>query len=241
VKSPSTIDDSELSAVDARLQAVVCRSCGSAGQQNYCPVCGQRRTQGRHTLRRFASGVVSRVVGEKGIVRTAFLLTTAPDRVVRDYWAGNTVGYVNPVGYLMLAAAAFVLIGRLISGSTGAAETDRILLLFVIPFVAAASRVFCWRWPCNAAEHLILVTYLGAHVVALLTILHVGLIAVPSSLMPAYALGALVSGLLYYIWAYSKVMEGRRHLAVLAGILSLVLGTAVWSAFLVAIVGLLRS
>jgi hypothetical protein len=217
-----------------------CPSCGAAGQQQFCPECGQRRFEGRHTLRRFVRSLLSRVVAEEGVAQTAVQLTRRPGRVIRDFLAGKTIRYVNPVGYFLVSAAAFTLIGRVIGGSTGAAESDRILAILIIPFVAVASRVLQWRGRFNIAEHLILVTYLGSQVLVVLAVLYVGVLLVPSGAERTYALLALVSALSFYVWGYSQVFETRRLRAALVGVLSLLFGSALWLTILILILRLLR-
>lgn len=217
-----------------------CPSCGASGQERFCPACGQERLEGRHTLTGFGRGILARVVGEEGVVHTAVQLAVRPGRVIRDYVGGKTRRYVNPVGYLLVMAAAFTLVGRVVSGSTGAADSDRLLAILVIPFVAGVSRLLNGRRGFNLAEHLILVTYLGAQLLALLTLLHVGLLVMPAGARPTYALFALGAGSAYYLWAYVQFFESRRVIALLMGILSLVLGSALWLGLLVLIVGLLR-
>lgn len=134
----------------------------------------------------------------------------------------------------------FTLIGRAIGGSTGAPESDRVFAFLVIPFVAGLSRALHWRGRFNFAEHLILVTYLGAQVLVLLTVLYVGILTVPARSEPTYAMVALAASLSFYVWAYSQVFEGRRLRAALVGILSLLLGSAAWMILLIVLVGALR-
>lgn len=210
----------------------MCVACGSPGQLRYCPACGQRKLEGRHTLRSFAGGLLTRIIGEEGVLRTAWLLTKDPGHVIGDYIAGKTVRYVNPVGYLLFATALFAVIGQTIGGSTGAAESDRLLAILIVPFVGLASRAIWWRGPSNIAEHLILVTFLGGQVLVLLTVLYVGMLIVPSTLEDAYAVLALTVGLMFFVWGYASVFQRRRWLAALAALLSLVSGAAVWLIFL---------
>jgi hypothetical protein len=217
-----------------------CVSCGALGVGRFCPSCGQGRTDGRHTLRRFGHWALASVVGEKGLVNTAVHLTARPGRVMTDYLAGRTIRYVNPVGYLLVTAALFTLVGRLIGGSTGAAESDRLIALLAVPFVAAAARVLYWRGPYNLAEHLIIVTYLGAHMLALLTMFYLGVLVVPAAGIAAYAALSLGAGLVYYGWGYSQVFPLPRYLGVLLAVMSVALGSAIWVAAMAALVGVLR-
>jgi hypothetical protein len=197
-------------------------------------------TTGRHTLRGFARGAVSRVIGEEGAVRTGRELLRRPGVVIRDYVAGGTAGYVHPVSWLLLAVAVFVLGGRVTLGSTGAPESDRIWMLLLIPFIAVASRITFWRGPYNLAEHLIMVVYLSAQVLLILTVLSVGMLVLPARSQATYALVTLVVAAAWFVWGCSRVFERYPWRAAPGGVIAIALGAAGWVATVLLLVTVLR-
>lgn len=220
-------------------ERAACATCGAPGQEQYCPVCGQRRLAGRHTLGALGRSVLARLAGEKGLIHTAAQLTVRPGRTLERYLSGGTVRYLNPISYLLIAAALFTITGRAIGGATGAAESDRLWTLLVIPFVGLASRLLHWRGKYNLAEHLIIVTYLAAHVLVILTVLYPGLLVLPATAKSTYALAAVIVAAGFYLWGYTHAFD-RRLLAAVTGVLSLALGSLVWLVILMAIMTLLR-
>jgi TRAP-type uncharacterized transport system fused permease subunit len=102
------------------------------------------------------------------------------------------------------------------------------------------SRILNWRVDLNVAEHLILITYLSSQVLVFLTVLYPGMLLLPRSAAPTFALLSAAAALSYYVWAYADFFDARRVRAGLAGLLSLVLGSAAWLAILTLLIRLLR-
>lgn len=206
-----------------------CAACGALSSGRYCATCGQRVLSGRPTLRRLLHDAFGRVANiEEGLSHTALALTVRPGSVVRDYLAGRTIPYTHPVGYFFLAVGIFALVSRLVSGPTGAPESDRIFAILLVPFVAATSRVLLWRADFNYAEHLIAVLYLSGHVLVLFAILYVGVALVDRAYLGGYAGLSVLLALGYFVWAYSRTFFKRPLIGALTGLLSLVIGSATW-------------
>jgi hypothetical protein len=124
----------------------------------------------------------------------------------------------------MLAVGVFALVFRLLSGPTGAADSDRLIAILVVPFVAAASRLLSWRMQRNFAEHLIA---LGIPLVG--------------GYITAYTVAGLGLVLAYFLWAYGQAFFDRLWIGAVAGLISLLAGTAAWVASVVALIAVLRS
>ena len=74
-------------------------------------------------LRGVAATFLGRVLDvDHGLLHTVHWLTVRPDRVVRDYLAGRTVPYTNPVAYLLLCFAAFAIAVRVFGGTTASED-----------------------------------------------------------------------------------------------------------------------
>ena len=219
---------------------MTCVTCGASRSGPFCPQCGQRELSGRHTLRGFIAGALRRALGEEGALRTARELTTKPGAVIRNYLAGRTVHYVNPITYFLLAAAVFTIVGRVVAGASGAPESDKIFAFLIIPFVAGASRVFHWRGSYNYAEHLIPVLYLGAQTLLFLALLYPFVLVVPREQTGSFAVFCAVLGISYFVWGYSRVFRQRAWLAAVLGLMALVAGGIVWLAATMILVAALR-
>lgn len=220
--------------------AAACVTCGTPSPGVFCPACGQRQPTTRYTLRSLAAGALRRTIGEAGALRTLWLLTVRPDRVITDYLGGRTVRYVHPAAYLLLATATFALVVRALDGPTGAGESDKLLALLIIPFIAAAARVLFWPEKSNFAEHLIAVMYLAAQVVIFLAACFVGTRLVPESAWDTYAAACAVLGAGYFAWAYGRAFAGGHWWSVLRAAIALVAGIAAWVGSVMALVSLLR-
>ena len=236
------------SAADARVATRVaphaprCVSCGAERTGPYCAQCGQRELRGRHTLRSMAAAFPGRVLDlDRGLLHTVHGLTVRPGTVVRDYLAGRTVPYTNPVAYMLLCFAAFAITANVFGGATGT-ENDRVLTAFIVPFVAAVSRLLFWRTRLNYAEHLVLVLYLVGHVALILAVLQavvsLALHGEPGTVASGILLVALGIPIAYYGWAFSRVFPSRPWLAAAGGLAALAGGAALW---LLAIVALVRA
>jgi hypothetical protein len=219
-----------------------CASCGEERVGAYCSRCGQKALPDRHTLRGLLHAALQRTVNlEEGLTHTAYGLTVHPGRVVGDFWRGRTVRYTHPVPYFMLAVALFALVFRLLSGPTGAAESDRLIVILAVPFIAAASRLILWRTGRNFAEHLIGLLYLSGHTLVVATVLQLGMPFLHDDHLTAYALAALALLLGYFLWAYGQAFFRRTWIGAVAGLIALVAGTAAWAAAVLALVTVLRS
>lgn len=87
-----------------------CPNCGTAVPETYCPSCGQKYEEKRFTLGTIFSALLKEVVDlESGFLATVVGLSTAPGRVVRDYWRRRTKPYLNPAKYFLFAATVLQL------------------------------------------------------------------------------------------------------------------------------------
>ncbi len=97
-------------AVPLAVSRADCVSCGGSLLGQFCHGCGQRVQPGRLTVR----GIVSHLVTDafdlnRGLLFTATALFRRPGEAVREYLAGSTVRYTNPVKYLLVLVALTVL------------------------------------------------------------------------------------------------------------------------------------
>lgn len=219
-----------------------CETCGADRTGVYCSSCGQKEFTGVNTLRGLLQSALRRALNlEEGLAHTAVGLTARPAAMLRDYLTGRTVRYTHPVVYFIFAVSVFALTYRLIAGPTGAADSDRWLTMFVVPFIAAASRLLLWRTRHNYAEHLLAVLYLSGHAIVTATLLLAGFLFVGDDYIGFYAAAGFALVLCYFVWAYSRVFLDRPWVGAVVGLTSLLIGTAAWAASLLVFLGIVRS
>jgi Protein of unknown function (DUF3667) len=92
-----------------------CLNCGGTLMpgQHYCPVCGQKATVRRLSIRQLAQDFVIVVINiEKGIVRLLKGLTFAPAKVAIEYVDGKRRKYFSPFAFMTLCIASTVIINN---------------------------------------------------------------------------------------------------------------------------------
>lgn len=93
----------------------VCRNCGHPIADHYCSHCGQRRLQGRLTVRSAAQELLGQLLGwESGFFHTVLELWRRPGNVIRGYIAGHRRPYTGPFKYLAIWIAAFAILFALV-------------------------------------------------------------------------------------------------------------------------------
>ena len=177
-------------AAPAQPAPTACITCGGPGVLSFCPRCGQPVPRGRLTLRAVASHLVTDAFDlNHGLFFTALELQRRPGAAMRDYVAGRTVRYANPVRYLLILVAitTLVYLKMGVAARVGADFTTgfnegargpelfdvrqmndfvtrymNLFLVLVVPFAAAASRLVFRRSGYNLAENLVFNTYVYA-------------------------------------------------------------------------------
>ncbi|MBB4639683.1 DUF3667 domain-containing protein [Longimicrobium terrae] len=158
-----------------------CANCGAALTGRFCAECGQKRVEGRLSVRQVAMETVASAADmDRGLLHTVAGLTLRPGEVVRDYLNGATVRWTGPAKYFVLVMAMVVLVyvqagigERLAAVSGSAAGTEGIVKLVQthmnllmaagVPFSALGTWVMYRRYGLNYAEHVVLNLYVNAH------------------------------------------------------------------------------
>lgn len=88
-----------------------CPNCGDPTQSNYCPSCGQRRTERRVSLRRMLAEVLEDQLSvNAALPRTLKALLFQPGRLSREYLAGRIQRYIPPFRLYLGASVVFFLL-----------------------------------------------------------------------------------------------------------------------------------
>lgn len=87
-----------------------CVSCGHPRAETFCPGCGQPTPEGRFTVRRVVTHLVTDAFDlQRGLLFTVARLARAPGRAIREYVSGRTVRYTNPVKFFLIMSALSAL------------------------------------------------------------------------------------------------------------------------------------
>lgn len=210
-----------------------CAGCDAPMSGEFCPACGQRAWRGRFTMRSLFTKLVADAFDvNRGVPYTVRQLSTRPGDAIREYVAGRTAPYTNPVKYFLIVGTvttlAFVqagIVGKLAGDVAGsmrygpglhpdaasvvefASKYFTVLMAASIPGSAVASWLMFRRARFNFAEHLIFNIYVGAQQSLILVVL-LGLTLVPGLAGYSQPAGfALASA--FYLWAAHGFFGGR--------------------------------
>jgi hypothetical protein len=218
-----------------------CRNCdaGVAFGHVYCGICGQKYATQRLTLHEIGHDLLHALVH---VDRSAFsliqMLLVRPGTVALDYVQGKRTRYFGPFSFLVIvvagASAVIALTGfRAVSATQANVVADFLqnhinLLMFAdFPLLAAFSRLFDVRGCFNFAEHLVLAAYTSSMrvLVATLIVIPYWYIFHPGNPL-AVALVSLAIWAIYFGFAESQFLPGRRVLSWCRGFLIAVLASA---------------
>lgn len=220
-----------------------CRNCGTplAPAQQYCGTCGQKRIAGRITLHEIAHDLIHAFVHiDRSVLSLIRQLLVRPGAVARDFIEGRRRRYFGPFSFLVVCvavgAAAIAVSGFPVVTTN---EPNRVaafmqshpnLVYFIqLPLLAAACRVVCVFDRLHYAEHLVLVAYTeGMHVLwnSLVIVPAWYLIAPGPQLSQRLFYATLPVWPLYFAFACSQFLPGRRWVAALKGIAAIALAFA---------------
>jgi hypothetical protein len=230
-----------------------CVTCGHAGALAYCPACGQQVRRERLTVRGvFAHLVTDAFDLNHGLLFTALELSRRPGQAVREYLAGRTVRFTNPVKYFLVAAAlstfiyirsglaartAAEFVGGLAEGTRGEVAMQpaqvaefigtyfNLLMAAALPISAVFSRLLFRRGGFNYAEHLVFNTYVYAQQSLIFVVAGLAF-----GVTEPLAIAAMtVASLAYYAWAAAGAFQER---ALSATLRSLAVNALAYAAYM---------
>jgi hypothetical protein len=235
------VTDSRIDAEAVRETA--CRDCGAplAPAQTYCGTCGQKRIAGRITLHEMARDLLHALMHvDRSVLSLVWQLLVRPGAVARDFIEGRRRRYFGPFAFLVVCvavgAAAIALSGFPVVTTdqpnqvAAFLQSHPNLVYFIhVPLLAAACRVVCVLDRLHYAEHLVLVAYTeGMHVLWNTLVLVPGwyLIAPGPGLSQRLFYAILPVWPLYFAFACSQFLPGRRWVAALKGVAAIALAYA---------------
>jgi hypothetical protein len=218
-----------------------CRNCDADVTlgQVYCGICGQKYTTGRLTLREIGHDLLHAVTHvDRSALSLVLMLLVRPGTVALNYVQGKRKRYFGPFSFLVIvvavASAVVALTGfHIVSSNSANVVVDflqghlNLLILADVPLLAAFSRLFDVRGSFNFAEHLVLAAYTSSmrELLATLILIPFWYIFHPGS-PAAVSLVSLAIWALYFGFAESQFLPGRRGLSWCKGLLAAVLASA---------------
>jgi len=218
-----------------------CRNCDAdvALGHVYCGICGQKYTTKRLTLHEIGHDLLHAFIHvDRSALSLVQMLLVRPGTIALNYVQGKRKRYYGPFSFLVIvvagASAVIALTGfRAVSANRANVVVDFLqghmnLLMFAeVPLLAAFSRLFDARRSFNFAEHLVLAAYTSSMRVVLGTLIVIPFwyIFHPSN-PAAVALVSLAIWALYFGFAESQFLPGRRGLSWCKGFLTAVLASA---------------
>ena len=159
---------------------MICKNCGRAAIDLFCPHCGQKTTVSRftigHLMREFLHGFYH---FDHGLLFTARELALRPGRTIRNYLRGKRVTYFNPFTFILVLGGInalllkklhwqsfFIELGMLDKNAINQAIWDSSLehftirLLLSIPIYSLITFFFYFKKRYTFTEHIVANTYL---------------------------------------------------------------------------------
>ena len=218
-----------------------CRNCDAdvALGQVYCGICGQKYATGQLTLHEIGHDLLHALIHvDRSALSLVQMLLVRPGTVALNYVQGKRKRYFGPFSFLVIvvagASAVIALTGfRAVSANRANVVADffqshiNLLMFAEVPLLAAFSRLFDVRSCFNFAEHLVLAAYTSSMRVLLATLIVIPFwyIFHPSN-PAAVALVILAIWALYFGFAESQFLPGRRGLSWCRGFLAAALASA---------------
>lgn len=110
-----------------------CPNCGDVRAGNYCPSCGQRKSDRRVSLRRLLLDAVEDQLSLNGALVSTLRTLAHPGRLTTEYLAGRVGRYIPPFRLYLVTSFLFFLAMR-VGGPEG-----EVVQLGVVPSDSAAS------------------------------------------------------------------------------------------------------
>jgi hypothetical protein len=217
-----------------------CKNCDVdlAFGQAYCAACGQRVISTRLTLHQIAEDLLHAFFhADRSVLSLIGLLLVRPGAVALNYVQGKRKRYFGPFALLgvivAVTSAAIVFTGfHAISTDSPNAVADflqthiNLVFLAEVPLLAAFTRILDARGGFNFAEYLVLAAYTSSIRIlfAALVVIPVWYLSSPSGAMARYLYYAyLLISILYFGFAASQFLRGKRTLSWAKGILAAIL------------------
>lgn len=119
-----------------------CDCCGEEHEGNYCPLCGQKASQGPVTWKSVWAGVMELWgLHSRSLPYTAWQLLFRPGHLMRDYVTGKRQVSFPPVKMLVLLGVIVYLLGHWLSPKEYSHEIGKITATGSLYYIS-----YAWKW-----------------------------------------------------------------------------------------------
>jgi hypothetical protein len=200
-----------------------CLNCAYPLTHNYCPVCGQKSTTHRYSIKHFLAHDFVHGVWhlDKGILFTIKVLFTRPGHGVREFIQGKRVNYFSFVTLILLILTISGLVAPYAHGKmaevmpqqtkammnemeTFMSAHPKLVLIITIPIYSFFSFIWFRKSKLNYSEHLVLNSNrIIAELIVGLLITAISIFFTDKKVLTVlYMVIPSLFGLLYSIWFY---------------------------------------
>ena len=204
-------------------------------------MCGQKVVAGRLSLHEIGHDLLHALIHvDRSVLSLLRLLLVQPGQVAHDYVSGRRKRYFGPFTFLVvvvtLTAGAIEATGFQTVLTDSPNEVSRLLVKFLerhlnllyfaeVPVLAGVCRIIGYRAPFNYAEWLVLASYTCAvhmlfYVLVLIPVWYVLSLDTASTRQLYFA--TLPVWFLYFSFATSQFLQGRRVWSAIMGMLAIV-------------------
>jgi Protein of unknown function (DUF3667) len=212
---------------------VSCKNCNSNSIEKYCSNCGQKVYSNRFTTQSLFAVFLDAFNVEKGFLFTFKMLFVNPEKIIREYLNGRTRAYMNPLKYFIIIAGIsailmvwFNILDENIKNSNEFFNVDKeamelaeimksfvqdymnVLIILMLPVTALISKWYFKKQKLNYAEHLILISYLGAQS-ALIGIFIFPIYKIFPVLYDYMFLFAFLNIAIYYTYGFKSIFKNN--------------------------------
>ncbi len=105
-----------------------CRNCKAELPHNafFCPICGQRNTDGRITFRELVAHFLSNLLNFDGRIFQTMGALAVPGKLTKSFFEGKQIRYYHPVRLFILSGALFIALLSIIASKSNLEGVDRI-------------------------------------------------------------------------------------------------------------------
>lgn len=119
-----------------------CDCCGEEHEGNYCPLCGQKASQGPVTWKSVWAGIMELWgLHSRSLPYTAWQLLFRPGHLMRDYVTGKRQVSFPPVKMLVLLGVIVYLLGHWLSPKEYSHEIGKITATGFFYYIS-----YAWKW-----------------------------------------------------------------------------------------------
>jgi Protein of unknown function (DUF3667) len=234
------------------MPTIICKNCENHYRGNFCPICGQKASEGDIGLKYFLHDIPHSIFHiDKGFFYTLWALISNPGIALKSYLAGKRVKFFKPfafviimstilikgINYLINARYQSLNYGRTINFGVGFFEKYISFLIFLlIPLLSLVTWLSFKKRNFNYWEHFLVNTFLAAYLNVFFLILSIYQFAkyyITEDYQVNYSMFMFLF-MAYYGYAFAKLMNRKGTLLqniLIIALMNFLLATIYMTAF----------